>query len=293
MLILSAVTIAGGIGIYARRSLLQGLVQPLNVVVKWGPEQWYQWILDGMFGLARLQTAILQSGYLRYYLLIIIVTTVGLTGYTLVAQRVISAPGLWQPLDVRYYELLVAALILIAAWVVVRVSSRLAAVAALGVVGYGIALIFIMFGAPDLAMTQFSIETLSVILLVLIIYRLPRFRIYTSTASRLRDTVVALAGGGLMTLLILVVTALPDQSRLAPYFVENSVSQAKGHNVVNVILVDFRGFDTMGEITVLSIAAIGVYALLKLRLEKPTVSAKTPRSTGIYPISKPDKSRSG
>jgi len=79
---------------------------------------------------------------------------------------------------------------------------------------------------------------------------------------------VALAGGSLMTVLILIVTALDSQSRLTPYFAENSLALARGHNVVNVILVDFRGFDTMGEITVLGIAALGVYGLLKLRLEK-------------------------
>ena len=77
---------------------------------------------------------------------------------------------------------------------------------------------------------------------------------------------VALAAGGLMALLVLVATAVPLQSLLSPFFAENSVPLAKGRNIVNVILVDFRGIDTLGEITVLAVAAIGVYALLKLRL---------------------------
>jgi multicomponent Na+:H+ antiporter subunit A len=71
--------------------------------------------------------------------------------------------------------------------------------------------------------------------------------------------------GGLVTTLILIITSEPLESRLSPYFAENSYLLGKGHNVVNVILVDFRGFDTMGEITVLSVAAIGIFALLKLR----------------------------
>ena len=78
--------------------------------------------------------------------------------------------------------------------------------------------------------------------------------------------IVALAAGGLMTTLVLAVTALPLQSRLASYFAVNSLPLAKGGNIVNVILVDFRALDTLGEITVLAVAAIGVYALLKLRL---------------------------
>jgi multicomponent Na+:H+ antiporter subunit A len=142
-------------------------------------------------------------------------------------------------------------------------------VAALGVVGYAIALIFILFGAPDLAMTQFSIETLSIILLVLVLYRLPRFTNFSTIREKSWDMIVAVSGGALMTLLVLIVTALPSsKSRLTPFFAEASYTLAKGHNVVNVILVDFRGFDTMGEITVLGIAAIGVFGLLKLRLDK-------------------------
>ena len=95
--------------------------------------------------------------------------------------------------------------------------------------------------------------------------------------------VAALVVGGLITTMILVVTSLPAQSRLTPYFAENSLLLAKGHNVVNVILVDFRGFDTMGEITVLSVAAIGVYGLLKLRMEKnelPENNQKTAAESG-------------
>jgi len=160
-------------------------------------------------------------------------------------------------------------LIVGAAFMIVRSKSRLAAVAALGVVGYAVALLFVLFGAPDLAMTQFSIETLSVILLVLVLYKLPRFITFTrSTSSHITEIVAATVGGGFMALLVLLVTALPAQSRLAPYFAETSYDLAHGHNVVNVILVDFRGFDTMGEITVLGIAAIGVFGLLKLRLDK-------------------------
>jgi multicomponent Na+:H+ antiporter subunit A len=185
------------------------------------------------------------------------------------------------------YELLIYLTILAATVMTMVTTSRLAAVAALGVVGYGVALIFIFFGAPDLAMTQLSIETLSVILLVLVLYKLPRFATFSGAPHKIRDMIAALISGGLMTLLVLVVTALPAQSRLTPYFAENSLTLAKGHNVVNVILVDFRGFDTMGEITVLGVAAIGVYGLLKLRLEQQRRQAKqrVPKETAtdIFP----------
>ena len=266
--LLSTITIIGGIGLYFVRDPLNQAVAPLNFITRWGPEQWYQWILDGTMALARLQTSILQSGYLRYYLIIIILTTVGLTGSTLFIQDGLGDHTILHTPNVTIPEALIYITIIAAAIVIIQTRSRLTAVAALGVIGYGMALIFILFGAPDLAMTQFSIETLSVILLVLVLYRLPRFTTFSTATQRARDMIVALSGGVVMTILVLIVTSLPVQSRLTPYFAENSLIKAKGHNVVNVILVDFRGLDTMGEITVLGIAAIGVYGLLKLRLDR-------------------------
>lgn len=160
------------------------------------------------------------------------------------------------------------ALIVVAAIVVTQVQSRLAAVLALATVGYGVSLLYIMFGAPDLAMTQFSIETLTVVLFVLVIYRLPRFATLTNRAARLRDALIAASAGVLMTSLVLILTADTSRRHVTTFFSENSVLLAKGRNIVNVILVDFRAFDTLGEIIVLSVAAAGVYALMRLRPER-------------------------
>lgn len=166
------------------------------------------------------------------------------------------------------HEWAVAALVLGGTVVVARSRSRLLAVVALGVVGYGVALLFVLFGAPDLAMTQLAIETLSVVLLVLVLYRLPRFKSLSSGPARIRDVLLASAGGGVMALLVLMVTVSPAPSRLTPYFAENSVPLGHGRNVVNVILVDFRALDTLGEITVLAVAALGGHALLELGPER-------------------------
>ena len=118
-------------------------------------------------------------------------------------------------------------------------------------------------------LTQILVETLTVILFVLIFYRLPQFIVLTRSAGmRLLDASIALACGGLMTALVLTAVKVQWKPSIASYFAENSLSLAKGHNIVNVILVDFRGFDTLGEITVLSVAGVGVYGLLKLRSGK-------------------------
>ena len=278
---LSVLTVVAGVGVYVGRGLLSRVVSrppsfPPKVGgeeggagfgARWGAQRWYDRSLAGLNALARAQTRLLQSGYLRFYLMIIVATTVGLVGYTLVSRDGLTRPAGWFS-DVRFYEWVVAIVILLAALMAVLSRSRLAAVAALGGIGYGVALIYILFGAPDLAMTQFAVETLTVILFVLVLYRLPRFTILSGRPARVRDALVALAAGGLMTALVLTATAVPLQSRLAPYFAANSQVLAKGRNVVNVILVDFRALDTLGEITVLAVAAIGVYALLKLRLDE-------------------------
>jgi len=162
------------------------------------------------------------------------------------------------------HEAGLAAIILIATLAAVLAKSRLAAIAALGAVGYGVSLVFVLFGAPDLAMTQFLVETLTVILFVLVFYHLPESRLVSEKTARWRDAALAVSVGVVMTVLVLV-GAPENYPPISDYFTEQSVSQGHGRNVVNVILVDFRGLDTLGEITVLSVAAVGVYALLKLR----------------------------
>src|SRR4029079_13563891 len=112
-----------------------------------------------------------QSGYLRYYLMITVAATVGLVGYALLGRGTLTVALDWS--DLRFCEAGLAALILLAALAAILVKSRLTAIAALGVVGYGVALIYVLFGAPDLAMTQFLVETLTVILFVLVFYHLP------------------------------------------------------------------------------------------------------------------------
>jgi multicomponent Na+:H+ antiporter subunit A len=212
---------------------------------------------------AKFQSKVLQNGYLRYYVLTIVVTTITLAGYTLFSVGSISDVEL--SFTPTFSEIVIGLLIISSSVFAVHTKSRLTAIVAVGVVGYSVALIFIMYSAPDLAMTQFAIETLTVILFVLIIYKLPKYVKFTSLSGRIRDFIFASLSGLMISLLTLFVISDPMTSELKSYFAQNSLTIAKGRNIVNVILVDFRALDTLGEITVLAIAAIGVFALLKLR----------------------------
>jgi multicomponent Na+:H+ antiporter subunit A len=263
ILALGVATIAGGVAIYTAHRFLRHTADRLRWLTRWGPSRGYAAGLDGMMAVARVQTRVLQNGYLRVYLLIVIATAAALAGTVLLAQVDLTWGAGWR--EVRSYEWALTAAILLAALWITATSSRPAAVASLGVVGYGVALVFVLFGAPDLAMTQIAIETLTVILFLLAIYRMPPLARRTPPAARVRDGVAAAVMGALMAALLLAATALPRHSRVTEYFAESSVALAKGRNIVNVILVDFRALDTLGEITVLAVAAVGVFALLKLR----------------------------
>lgn len=265
ILAMSAAAAVAGIVLYAARDRILAATEALKALSRWGPERGYRALLDGMMTLAKTQTALLQNGRLRIYLMIVAVAAVGLTGYTLLSKNGFLLPG--QLSEVRFYEVAVGAVILAAALVATQTSSRLGAVTALGVVGYGVALIYILYGAPDLAMTQFLIETFTVILFVLVFYYLPRFTPISDRKARARDGVLSLGVGALMFALVLMASHPRVHRPISHFFSEKSVPLAHGRNIVNVILVDFRGFDTLGEITVLAVAAFGVYALLKLRLE--------------------------
>jgi multicomponent Na+:H+ antiporter subunit A len=173
----------------------------------------------------------------------------------------------WPSNDLNLHpgELGIAVLIVLATLMAVRSRSLLGAVAALGAVGYSVAMIYLTYGAPDLAMTQFLIETLTVILFVLVFYRLPQFKDVGSRRARFGSACVALLGGGLITALVLMTAGIQLHHPISGYFMDAAVSGAHGRNLVNIILVDFRGLDTLGETTVLGIAAIGVYAVIKLK----------------------------
>jgi len=262
VLVLSILTVMGGLVGYRFYPRLRALVRRIDLGARLGPARIYERALAGMLALAGAQTRLLQHGYLRRYILVLVVTAAGLGWMALAVGKVpVKVPPAW---DLRVHEACLAVAIGAGALAAVRARSRLAVIACLGVVGYGVALVFILFGAPDLAMTQFLVETLTVIVLVLVFYSLPRFASLSSAATRARDALVALAAGGLMTALVLAVgQTRPASTALTDFYARSSLPEGLGRNVVNVILVDFRALDTLGEITVLTIAALGVFALLK------------------------------
>jgi multicomponent Na+:H+ antiporter subunit A len=266
-LVLSAVSVLVGLVLYYSWTALRRVTSKLEGLLLWGPEASYERFMAGLVWLARLQTQMLQGGLLRHYLMSIFTAMTLLVGGTLLFKG-----GLAGTFDVAGnvasvfpYEWVLASLILLGALMTILTSSRLAAIIALGVVGFSVALTFIVYGAPDVAMTQLFVETLTVILVSLVLIHLKTFSSVATLPARLRDAAIAVAAGATVTALMLAVLTTPFNFSLSEYFAEQSLPVAHGRNIVNVILVDFRALDTLGEITVLVIAGAGIFALLKLR----------------------------
>ncbi|WP_282039490.1 putative monovalent cation/H+ antiporter subunit A [Halomonas alimentaria] len=264
-LVLSLASLVLGVLVFRHWDRLRSRLARLEPLMARGPEAGYEALMAGMVRIAEWQTRFLQNGYMRNYLVMTLLVLLGLVGHALLVRH---TPTLSFALDLYLHEAMVAGLMVAGAVAACVMRSRLAAVAAVGVMGYSIALTFVLFSAPDLAITQLLVETLTVILLVLVLFRLPRFATLSTPVERLRDLVVAGLSGGLITLLMLAVLSGERLPRISGYMVENSQPLGHGHNIVNVILVDFRALDTLGEMFVLALAAIGVYAMLRFHAEE-------------------------
>jgi multicomponent Na+:H+ antiporter subunit A len=254
--------LGGGILLFARSDRWRPSVRRGVESIR-GPAHWYTAGFDGLNRLAAATARPFQRGELRHYLFVVVSTSVIVLVGTFARTGSPFEP--FEATTIRFYEAFVVAALIVGVVAAVRVASRLAAVATLGGIGACMALLFAMLGAPDLAMTQFVVEALLVILFVLTFYDLPPAFTRRDAPVRAIEVAIAVAGGLAMGALVLVAATVQIQPTISGYFAEHSVEAAHGRNVVNVILVDFRAVDTLGEITVLAAAAAGVYAILKLR----------------------------
>jgi multicomponent K+:H+ antiporter subunit A len=275
-LLLSVLALAGGTALYFMLTR-GGRLQHLN------SENWFGLLTglrlftqgtDKLLRFAGLLTSRVENTSLQRYI-----------AWMLMATLVVAAVPLWggHPgtgtrtlLPVSLPALVVWALLLLScAWLVLHHHARFLSVLVIGVVGLAVALAFVGFSAPDLALTQLTVEVVSTVLLLMGLALLPQQTPQESSRGRhIRDAALAVLGGvGIAWLAWVMLTR--DHDSIAWYFLNQSAVAGGGTNVVNVILVDFRGYDTFGEITVLGIAAIGVLALMDgMRTRRPGMDAE-------------------
>jgi multicomponent K+:H+ antiporter subunit A len=279
-LAMSFIAACGGIAFYFWLQRLFRLHEHLKL--PWGGGAAFEFLVARLERAAAWITAGTRNGSLQRYLALLLLATLAAGGWPLLRAGVNTAVGALTPAGVM--EAGVWAIgALCALGTVLAHRHRVVALVLVGAVGLVVSLAFEHLSAPDLMLTQLLVEVVSVILLILALYYLPQESPPERARGRLfRDAALAAAAGlgtGLLAWAVLTRPAAP----ISGYFLENSLSGGGGTNVVNVILVDFRGFDTLGEITVLAVAALTVSALLQgfripgwAREDPPTASDKHP-----------------
>ena len=234
----------------------------LSALARLGPEAVYQGAMSTVLRLHHRGLPCFAGGQLGHYLRIILLTANALLLFGILNSSV------FREIDFRGIPLTKACLgglIIVAALFVVVSRLRLAAICILGLLGYMVSLVFIVMGAPDLALTQMIVESLTVILLLLSFYHLPPLAHPARWPQRAMDALLAAGVGVGMMFITYMISGKTPARDTSQFYLNSAYPEAHGQNVVNVILVDFRGFDTLGEITVLVMAGLGVAALLNYR----------------------------
>jgi multicomponent Na+:H+ antiporter subunit A len=280
-LVLSGVALAGGALLYLGSSA----VAPVLAVGSRVPSgtQAYRSFLKGIDVAADRITGVVQSGSMPVYLGIVLTTVAVLPGVALLGTDVWPDWPEWVDTPI---QLPIVAVLLGAALGAAVVRHRLSAALLLGVVGYSMAALFVVQGAPDLALTQAGVETLTTVLFVLALRRLPsRFERSSIPITKAIRLTIAVAVGVMVFGFALVASGDVLPRDVSEEMIERAVPDGDGANVVNVILVDFRGLDTLGEITVVAVASIGAVALARAGRRPrpaPAASATGPGGTSRH-----------
>ncbi|NBB78600.1 MAG: DUF4040 domain-containing protein [Verrucomicrobia bacterium] len=266
-LLLSGLTVLGGIVVFINRRRFWAMADGVLAAIRpYGAEAAYERIFASIVAFSKWQTGKLQTGRLHDYVFYIAGVTALLVGWELVS----SVQGL-PAIQAAQFDLWIAALIVLmgVAAVYAVISDRYFLIlGALGAIGFGVALLFAYYGAPDLAITQLMVEALTVVLFMFVIRGLPSIRGFSGRLTRGRDAVLAGIFGLIVTLLAWLAADLQFAGPISETLSAMSYPEAKGKNVVNVILVDFRALDTFGETTVVAAAALGIAALMSSRFVK-------------------------
>jgi len=264
-LYLSLLTIAIGVFVFLKLDAARAAADRLIEDIGWGPDRGFDQAMRGLVRMATRATRLAQPGLMEIYMT---------ATFVVVALALLVPPALYGewprapvwPADMPFHELAVMALAALGIFAVLMASNRLTAIVALGIQGFCVAMLFLLFGAPDLAFTQFMIETLSVVILALAMTRLKLTpRDHRPLREKIPDAVIAIACGVGFALYLLRVTQGRFDSALTDFFNLYSKTIAHGANVVNVIIVDFRGTDTLGEIAVVMVTGLAILSLIRIR----------------------------
>ena len=275
-LVLTLITIAAGIVLALIFTPMRAAFDGLVTGIGWGPDRGFDQVLRSLVFLASGISDFFQPGRMKGYVSITFaVTAAALLVPMWLFDEWPSFAFSWP--DAPFYFWVVFAIAAVSLWAVLVSVTRLIAIVTLSIQGTMVAIIFMLYGAPDLSFTQFMVEVLSVIILTLVMTRLNLSPSdHRSMGTRLRDGSVAIACGAGFALALIAVVEHPFDPRLSEFFADYSRVIAHGRNIVNVIIVDFRALDTLGEIAVVMTAGLAILALIRLRGRHSAEDLTTP-----------------
>ena len=278
-LALSGLTLVGGALLYRQRQVVER-VQARRRLRVTGADV-YEATLRSTLAAAGRVTSIVQSGSLPVYTAVILGTAVLAPTIALLGGR--WWPGWPDPVG-NTLHLPIVALLVGGGLAATMATRRFAAALLLGVVGYAMALLFVVQGAPDLALTQFAVETLSVVVFLLVLRVLPdRFERRAPALRTVPRVAVATGVGIFVTLFAIAASGWRTAASVSREMIAQALPEGEGRNVVNVILVDIRGLDTLGEVTVLLTAGLGIAALARAGRGRPGSEPVVPVEEGGSP----------
>ena len=290
-LVMSLIALGGGIVLYLllRRGVVAGRFKHAPLLGLNG-QRLFESTLYGLDRASRWALAVLSTYRLQPQMLLMVLAAIVFASVALWAGGISWGDRPRVPGNLEFALLWVLGCVAALAAANQAKFHRLAALILLGAVGLAVSLTFLWFSAPDLALTQLTVEVVTTVLFLLGLRWLPKRRPEEAEhlglrvrARRARDLVVSLVAGGGMAVLAYAKMTRPAPQSISPFFIDRSLPEGGGTNVVNVMLVDFRAFDTMGEITVLGIVGLTVYALLRRFRPPREMAALPPQQRAVPP----------
>ena len=290
-LVMSLIALGGGIALYLllRRGVVAGRFKHAPLLGLNG-QRLFESTLYGLDRASRWALAVLSTYRLQPQMLLMVLAAIVFASVALWAGGISWGDRPRVPGNLEFALLWVLGCVAALAAANQAKFHRLAALILLGAVGLAVSLTFLWFSAPDLALTQLTVEVVTTVLFLLGLRWLPKRRPEEAEhlslrvrARRARDLVVSLVAGGGMAVLAYAMMTRPAPQSISPFFIDRALPEGGGTNVVNVMLVDFRAFDTMGEITVLGIVGLTVYALLRRFRPPREMAALPPQQRAVLP----------
>ena len=290
-LVMSLIALGGGIALYLllRRGVVAGRFKHAPLLGLNG-QRLFESTLYGLDRASRWALAVLSTYRLQPQMLLMVLAAIVFASVALWAGGISWGDRPRVPGNLEFALLWVLGCVAALAAANQAKFHRLAALILLGAVGLAVSLTFLWFSAPDLALTQLTVEVVTTVLFLLGLRWLPKRRPEEAEhlglrvrARRARDFVVSLVAGGGMAVLAYAMMTRPAPQSISPFFIDRSLPEGGGTNVVNVMLVDFRAFDTMCEITVLGIVGLTVYALLRRFRPPREMAALPPQQRAVPP----------